>query len=138
MYCPEHLVFKRSWITVYMVGSADIRREFVPLSWWLNPLRYDVIIRSPKRIRINEDGRAAGKFSSWMYTHVRPHLCKYFGIHHRPTSRGGNKRCHHCDVGKCDYYQWREIGETDWEYCDKDWYDHCSKSTEHDARIVKL
>ena len=33
--------------------------------------------------------------------------------------------------------QWREIGETDWTYCETaSWFEYCSKSAEHDTREV--
>ena len=33
--------------------------------------------------------------------------------------------------------QWREIGETEWTYCEKDsWFEYCLKSPEHDTREV--
>lgn len=31
-------------------------------------------------------------------------------------------------------YQWREIGETEWQDCDKKWFDYCAKSPIHDTR----
>ena len=31
-------------------------------------------------------------------------------------------------------YEWREIGETDWDFCDKLWFDCLKKSPEHDTR----
>tara|TARA_R110002124_G_C8787509_1_gene501313 strand:+ start:390 stop:554 length:165 start_codon:yes stop_codon:yes gene_type:complete len=34
--------------------------------------------------------------------------------------------------------QWREVGETDWIYCQTEaWFEHCKKSPEHDTREVK-
>ena len=32
-------------------------------------------------------------------------------------------------------YQWREIGETEWQDCDKKWFDYCTKSAIYDTRI---
>ena len=33
--------------------------------------------------------------------------------------------------------QWREIGETDWMYCETtSWFEYCNKSAEHDTREV--
>lgn len=34
-------------------------------------------------------------------------------------------------------YEFREIGETEWTPCDKDWFDYCQKSPEHEARLRK-
>lgn len=34
--------------------------------------------------------------------------------------------------------QWREIGETDWMYCEtRSWFEHCKRSTQHDTREVE-
>ena len=33
-------------------------------------------------------------------------------------------------------YQCREIGETNWMDCDKNWFDHCQNSPLHDTRII--
>ena len=30
--------------------------------------------------------------------------------------------------------EWREIGESNWAQCDKDWFEYCQKSPEHDTR----
>ena len=35
-------------------------------------------------------------------------------------------------------YQCREIGETDWLWCDLQWYQHCQKSPEHATRIIYI
>lgn len=32
-------------------------------------------------------------------------------------------------------YEWREIGETDWAVCNKEWFDYCCSSPQHDTRI---
>jgi hypothetical protein len=34
--------------------------------------------------------------------------------------------------------QWREIGETDWMYCEtQSWFEYCKGSPEHDTREVE-
>lgn len=33
--------------------------------------------------------------------------------------------------------QWREIGESDWMYCETDsWFQYCKSSPEHDTRLI--
>ena len=33
--------------------------------------------------------------------------------------------------------QWREIGESDWMYCETDsWFEYCNSSPEHDTRLM--
>ena len=61
MYCPEHLVLKafggRLWVWMYW---RDVPRETIPLSVWLNPLRYEVSIHAfGKRLTINREGLPA-------------------------------------------------------------------------------
>ncbi len=59
MYCPEHLVFKTKRISIWMYGSSDIQAKYIPLSWWLNPLRYEICIRNwrlNKILIINNEG----------------------------------------------------------------------------------
>lgn len=33
-------------------------------------------------------------------------------------------------------YQYREIGETNWQVCSLNWYRHCQASPEHDTKII--
>jgi hypothetical protein len=33
--------------------------------------------------------------------------------------------------------QWREIGESDWAYCDTEvWFKYCKASPEHETRLI--
>jgi hypothetical protein len=33
--------------------------------------------------------------------------------------------------------QWREIGESDWMYCETEsWFKYCKESPEHDTRLI--
>lgn len=34
------------------------------------------------------------------------------------------------------HYQCREIGESDWQDCDKGWFEYCTNSPLHDTRII--
>ena len=46
--------------------------------------------------------------------------------------------CSNCE-SKVDWYgryQYREIGESGWEDCSKDHFDHCDKSPLYDTRIL--
>lgn len=38
--------------------------------------------------------------------------------------------------GGVTQYQCREIGETDWQDCDKGWFEYCTNSPLHDTRII--
>lgn len=100
MNCPEHLLLKAFWgrLWVYVI-YLDVPRKTVPLSVWLNPLRYEVSINLFGYHKFNEGGKASIALANWLYKSVRPKLCKWFGIHQRFSFVGGEKRCHHCDIG---------------------------------------
>ncbi len=65
MYCPEHLIFEKGGLWVWMYWH-DVPRDQIPLRIWLNPLRYEVSYYSRKRHRrlfvINREGMWAGRF----------------------------------------------------------------------------
>lgn len=103
MNCPEQILVSNGLFLIMMHGGADIPKRLVPLKWWLNPLRYEVIIwLKPKRIQINKDGKWNRLGSNFVYKHIRPKLCRWFGVHQRMDFRGGEKLCHHCDTGRQD------------------------------------
>lgn len=99
MYCPEHIKFNKGPLMVTMYDDVDIPWRHVPLRRKLNPLRYEVLLRSPVYLRINKNGRAARWLGNFSYNHIRPRLCQWFGIHQAMNFRGGEKYCHHCDKG---------------------------------------
>jgi len=103
MDCPEHLVLQalngRLWIWMYW---RDVPKKTIPLWIYLNPLRYQITIDFGKRITINRGGYLSGTLSNVLYKYVRPHLCKWLGIHQRFSYQGGERQCHHCDTGKTD------------------------------------
>ncbi len=70
MYCPEHLVFRSSYVSVWMYGSADIRRKFVPMKWWLNPLRYYFVFKktliTPHMV-INNEAKYNNKVRNFIF-----------------------------------------------------------------------
>lgn len=70
MYCPEQLVLETKYLSVWMYGSGDIRREYVPLTWWLNPLRYEFVIQptliTPHMV-INREGTWRIKASNFIF-----------------------------------------------------------------------
>lgn len=67
MYCPEQLVIQNRLVTIYMIGSADIPKRDVPLSWWLNPLRYQIVVWKPRYWMINRDGKYRIIFANFVY-----------------------------------------------------------------------
>lgn len=103
MNCPEHLVIKafgdRLYIWMYWY---DVPRKNIPKLVWLNLLRYSLVlhIANGKTIVINDDGRWNRLFQNFLYKHIRPKMCRWFGIHQRFSFRGGDKRCHHCNTGE--------------------------------------
>lgn len=69
MNCPEHIVFngRRFMLTMYW---RDVPRDRIPLSVWLNPLRYELLFRWPERqrvLRLNPNGRAAWRWSNFWH-----------------------------------------------------------------------
>lgn len=76
MYCPEHIIVNNKHVILTMYGSADIRKELVPMRWWINPLRYSVVIRRPNRMHINPEGRWNLHASNFFYTWVTKPLRK--------------------------------------------------------------
>jgi hypothetical protein len=105
MNCPEHLLLEafkgRLWIWVYYY---DVPRSEVPLMVWLNPLRWQVTLSFGDRAKvINRGGKANTTISNFLYKYIRPKICKWFGIHQRFDFVGGEKQCHHCNVGKEDH-----------------------------------
>jgi len=54
--CPEHLVFNGFGGNVYLwMYWHDVPRHMIPLRIWLNPLRYELFIRLPRRDRTRGD-----------------------------------------------------------------------------------
>ena len=100
MDCPEHILINTNYIMITMYGNHDIPKSCVPIAWWINPFRYSVIIRKPKFITINGGGLARVRVNNFIYKYIRPKLCKWLGIHQHMEFRGGEKYCHHCDLGK--------------------------------------
>jgi len=104
MNCPEHLVLQaldgRIWIWMYY---RDVPRKSIPLRVWLNPLRYQITVDFGKRITINPEGLWNNAIGNFLFAHVRPKLCKWFGIHQRFKFVGGEKLCSHCKVGREDF-----------------------------------
>ena len=68
MYCPEHILINNKYFMLTMYGSGDIPKRYVPVTWWANPLRYEVIIRIPKWVKINREGLWRVKFSNFIHT----------------------------------------------------------------------
>lgn len=64
MNCPEHMVFHRGPLLIWMYWR-DVPRHTIPWTVWANPLRYEILFRW-KRIFfcINPEGRWAVKFSN--------------------------------------------------------------------------
>lgn len=67
MYCPEHLVFGKLGLWVWLYWH-DVPRHSIPLKVWLNPLRYQVsYVRNGKRLfLINKYGNWAGRVTMWL------------------------------------------------------------------------
>ena len=76
MYCPEHLIFRKGglWIWLYW---HDVPREQIPLRVWLNPLRYQVSYTTQKKGKrlfiINREGMWWGRLY-WVFA---KHLPRY-------------------------------------------------------------
>lgn len=76
MYCPEHLIFGKGglWIWLYW---RDVPRNQIPLRIWLNPLRYEVSYFSHKSGRrlfvINREGMWWGRLY-WVFS---KHFLRY-------------------------------------------------------------
>ena len=100
MNCPEHILVHTKNFILTLYGNYDIAWRYVPLSWKLNPFRYEIIIRRPKFIRINKEGRARVCVSNFLFRHIRPRLCRWFGIHQKFRFRDGDKLCMHCNKGR--------------------------------------
>ena len=76
MNCPEQSIILTSHFNLWMYGSYDCPRSNVPLSWWINPLRYNLIIYETKltpHMNINKNGILRIKFSNLL------HRIRYFG-----------------------------------------------------------
>lgn len=61
MNCPEHCVMNNRFFSLWMYGTGDIKRRYVPWKWWANPLRYQLVIyrkHSRRAIIVNRDGKA--------------------------------------------------------------------------------
>lgn len=74
MYCPEHILVNNRFLMLIMYGSADIPKKYVPLSWWLNPLRYEVILRWDKPrlwLKINRGGLWRSRVSNAIFNAKR-------------------------------------------------------------------
>lgn len=59
MYCPEHKVLLSRFLSVWMYWR-DVRRETIPLRVWLNPLNYEITVRTGyggRRLTINREGK---------------------------------------------------------------------------------
>lgn len=67
MYSPEHLVFGKVGLWVWMYWR-DVPRERIPLSVWLNPLRYQVsyVWRGKRIFQINQNGWRGQSLSYWL------------------------------------------------------------------------
>ena len=64
MYCPEHLIFNLKDKIYLWMYWRDVPRKSIPLSVWLNPLRYELFIRIHGKVFvINREGRAGYIFS---------------------------------------------------------------------------
>ncbi len=67
MYCPEHLVFGKGglWIWLYW---RDVQRKSIPKKVWLNPFLYEVsFVRNGHcYFRINREGMAWGRLT-WFF-----------------------------------------------------------------------
>jgi len=63
MYCPEHLVFQAGsgkWLRLTLwLYWRDVPRHTIPLSVWLNPLRYQLtaVSRHRRLFVLNSEGR---------------------------------------------------------------------------------
>lgn len=69
MHCPEHIVFNR-WRLMVTMYWMDVPRHLIPLRVWLNPLRYEILLRMPERnrvLRLNPNGRWAYAYSNWWW-----------------------------------------------------------------------
>jgi len=69
MNCPEHLLFKafngRLYVWMYW---RDVPRRIIPRRVWLNPLRYEIVIRAfGRRLIINREARLARKASNFWF-----------------------------------------------------------------------
>ena len=79
MNCPEHLVFGKRGIWVWLYWH-DVPRRLIPLSVWLNPLRYQVsYVRNGRQVFIlNREGQCWGRMRRFF-------ICKWralFGERH--------------------------------------------------------
>lgn len=43
-----------------------------------------------------------------------------------------------CDEPEPIVYMYREIGESDWQSCSKEWFDKCQKDPEIDTKTIKF
>lgn len=72
MNCPEHLVYGKHGLWVWMYWH-DVPRHTIPLRVWLNPLRYQVsftTLHGKRLFLINQDGQCWGRVK-WFF------LCKW-------------------------------------------------------------
>lgn len=91
MYCPEHILINNSSVMLTMYGSADIPKRYIPLKWWVNPLRYELIFKTSKKWRkINPEGLWRSKASHWKRTLI----CKLTG--HVDNRDSGRIHCGRC------------------------------------------
>jgi hypothetical protein len=70
MFCPEVILLNGRWGYVTRHEGADyMRREYVPLKVWINPLRLEIGIGRgrPCRFVINRDGRLHRKLSDFTW-----------------------------------------------------------------------
>ena len=98
MNCPEQLVLKTRYLYIWMEGSADIPRKYVPLKEWLNPLRYSFVIQKTwltPHMNINDSGKYNRKVSNFIF-HLKAKFKCTFGNHDYMI---GDK-CYHCKKEK--------------------------------------
>ena len=70
MNCPEQSIILTNYFNLWMYGSYDCSRDQVPIAWWINPLRYNLIIYQTKltpHMNINKNGIWRIKFSNFVH-----------------------------------------------------------------------
>ena len=81
MYCPENILVNKKNIMITHYAKTDyVTWARVPKKQKLNPFRYEILLRWPRYIRLNQNGKHAITISNFIYRNIRPKLCRLFGV----------------------------------------------------------
>jgi hypothetical protein len=104
------------------------------------------IAKAQERFAIENQCKAIDVFTSVFvesnYKHDVPVMGRVYNEKMREAilnalQKAAEKSIQKLRKGQASEYEFREIGESEWTPCDKDWFDYCQKSPEHDARLRK-